>query len=104
MASSERLSNVQVKVMESRRVRRRGRRRRGGLLVLLRARRRFVRVARVHALRDALRVRSLEADGRGPFEHEVGEAHRYRDVGVEVFAEAKDALWSWSGESLDSLS
>ena len=46
--------------MESRRVRRRGRRRRGGLLVLLRARRRFVRVARVHALRDALRVRALE--------------------------------------------
>ena len=41
-------------------MRRRGRRRRGGLLVLLRARRRFVRVARVHALRDALRVRALE--------------------------------------------
>ena len=89
--------------MESRRVRRRGRRRRGGLLVLLRARRRFVRVARVHALRDALRVRALEADGRGSFQHEVGEAHRYRDIGVEVFAVAKDTLWSMSGQFLERL-
>ena len=71
--------------------------------MLLGPRRRFVRVARVHALRDALRVRAFQADGRGSFQHEVGEAHRYRDVGVEVFAEAKDALWSMSGQFLERL-
>ena len=91
-----RLSNVQVKVMESHRVRRRGRRRRGGLLVLLRAGCRFVggvRVARVHALGNTcLRVRALEADGGGALEDVICQVQVDRDVGVEVFAVAPDAL------------
>ena len=48
-----------------------------------------------------LRVRALEADGRGPFQHEVGDPHLYGDVGREIFAVAQDArrslVWSrWS--------
>ena len=68
--------------------------------MLLRARRRFIRVARVLALRDSLRIGALESNRGGALQYEICQAQVDRDVGVEVFAEAKDALWSWSGESL----
>ena len=59
----------------------------GGLLVLLGARRRFVfcRITGVHPLGDALRVRALEADGRG-YNYAISL------VNLDRFKEAKSLL------------
>ena len=83
-------------------MRRRGRRRRGGLLVFLRAGRRIV-ITGVHALGNSFWIGAFQADRGRALQDKVGQAHVDRDVGVEISAEAKDALYSFSLESLERL-
>ena len=86
--------------MESGRVRRgRGV---GRFLLLLGPGRRIV-ITGVHALGNGFWIGALQADRGRALQDEVCDPHIYRDVGVEIFAEAKDTLYSFSLESLERL-